>query len=208
MDAWTSELTNNPSSEQDAQLTASGPRLCAPRECMHYGWSPARSSWQIVDEHVDAERLIPDYNALVTAASAMSSTDRNTNRLPRDETGIALSSAINEGTGIANDYGPSYVQDPKINKSQVQCWQHGCKGRTFSSLSNYRRHCREKRLNRLPTCPRCGGRFSRTGARVSHYQKRRCKMVVLDGSGVQSWMPMGGMTDALRPFPDAEHPSA
>ena len=198
MDACTSELTNNLSSEQDAQLTASRPRLYAPQECTHYGWSRERSLWRIVDEHVDAERLLPDYNTLATDASARSSTNRNINHLLPDETDIALSSVIDESTCVASDLGRSHVQDPNINKSQVRCWQHGCNGRTFSSLSNYRRHCREKRLNRLPTCSRCGRGFSRTGARNSHYQQRRCKVVVLDGSGVPSWVPMEEWQMSLR----------
>ena len=29
-------------------------------------------------------------------------------------------------------------------KSIFQCWDHGCDGHNFSSLSNYRRHCRER----------------------------------------------------------------
>jgi hypothetical protein len=29
---------------------------------------------------------------------------------------------------------------------QYACWQHGCNGRTFTTLSNYRRHCRERSL--------------------------------------------------------------
>ena len=191
MDACTSELTNNPSSEQDALLTASRPRLCATQECTHYSWSPECFLWQIVDEHVDAERLLQDDNVPATDATARSSTNQIRNLLPTDVTDIASSGVIDESTTVAKDSNRAYVQDPNINKSQVQCWQHGCNGRTFSSLSNYRRHCREKRLNQQPTCPRCGRGFSRPGARDSHYQKRRCKMVVLDGSGVPSWMPMG-----------------
>ena len=190
MDDCASEHTNNPSSEHDTQLTASRPSLCMLHECTHLGWSPERSLWQTVDEYVGAESLLLDYSALATDASAMSSTNRNTNQLPLDMTDIALSSVIDESTGVANNCDHSYVQDPNINKGQVQCWQHGCNGRTFSSLSNYRRHCREKGLNRQPTCPECGRGFSRRGARDSHYQKRRCKMVALDGSGVPSWVPM------------------
>lgn len=60
-----------------------------------------------------------------------------------------------------------------VHKRTFQCWDHGCNGRIFSTLSNYRRHCREKKLlveGRI-SCPVCGKRFTRTSARDAHLER-------------------------------------
>jgi hypothetical protein len=61
-------------------------------------------------------------------------------------------------------------------KTTFQCWDHGCDGRKFSSLSNYRRHCRERNATSeaLICCPYCGQNFTRTSGRDAHIERGRC----------------------------------
>jgi hypothetical protein len=62
-----------------------------------------------------------------------------------------------------------------------KCWQHGCAGRSFSSLSNYRRHLRERTAPR-PKCPICGRKFVRTAAKNEHVREGRCTIIQLDAN--------------------------
>ncbi|CAK1362614.1 uncharacterized protein RHO25_007130 [Cercospora beticola] len=75
-----------------------------------------------------------------------------------------------------------------MSPSYYFCWQHGCNGRAFTNLSNYRRHCKEKSESyRKPVCPRCGRQFVREAARDSHYGQKRCKVVAIDANGAAMW---------------------
>ncbi|KAH6986676.1 hypothetical protein EDB80DRAFT_589994, partial [Ilyonectria destructans] len=57
-----------------------------------------------------------------------------------------------------------------------RCWEHGCNGRQFSTLSNLLRHQREKSGQAAkPTCPNCGAGFTRTTARNGHLLHDKCK---------------------------------
>ena len=71
-------------------------------------------------------------------------------------------------------------------KSPIRCWSHGCGGRTFSSLSNYRRHCKEKRKHGI-SCSRCGRKFSRNAARNEHFDQMRCIVTSFDTNDVPQW---------------------
>lgn len=67
----------------------------------------------------------------------------------------------------------------------IRCWLHGCQGRSFSLLGNYRRHCKEKgAMRRKAICPRCGKQFSRLAAQRTHYNELRCKIVMMDANGI------------------------
>lgn len=62
------------------------------------------------------------------------------------------------------------------HRSKPQCWEHGCDGRQFSTLSNLHRHQREKSGQATKaTCPECGAEFTRTTARNGHLQHGKCK---------------------------------
>nr|POF13821.1 hypothetical protein CFP56_02845 [Quercus suber] len=75
--------------------------------------------------------------------------------------------------------------DTPVTPNYIRCWQHGCGGRSFSKLSNYRRHCKEKsEMIAKPVCARCGKVFSRTASRDQHYEQRRCEIVCLDVNNV------------------------
>ncbi|CAK1366484.1 unnamed protein product [Cercospora beticola] len=71
------------------------------------------------------------------------------------------------------------------------CWQHGCQGRPFTNLSNYKRHCREQdQAYAKPACPRCGKSFLREKVRDDHYLQRRCRVVSIDANGVPLLIPL------------------
>jgi hypothetical protein len=80
------------------------------------------------------------------------------------------------------------VRRPFAAIGTINCWLHGCEGRSFSSMGNYRRHCREKDgLVKKATCPRCGRQFTRDATRHAHFQQQRCRFVAYDANGVPSW---------------------
>jgi hypothetical protein len=91
---------------------------------------------------------------------------------------------------------PSTVQtplpnSPKICATHIECWLHGCKGRIFSSISNYRRHCKERNgIREKPVCPTCGRVFTRKLARDQHFEQLRCRVTLADGNGVPFKQPL------------------
>ncbi|KAJ5220195.1 hypothetical protein N7468_009399 [Penicillium chermesinum] len=64
---------------------------------------------------------------------------------------------------------------PSGLRMEIRCWEHGCEGRKFSSLGNYRRHLREKngQAKGYP-CPDCGRVFTRSTARNYHKNSGTC----------------------------------
>ncbi|KAJ5570307.1 uncharacterized protein N7459_009737 [Penicillium hispanicum] len=59
----------------------------------------------------------------------------------------------------------------------LQCWDHGCNGRAFSTSSNLLRHQREKAGRVAKThCPHCDAAFTRTTARNMHVVKGVCRI--------------------------------
>ncbi|KAM3065456.1 hypothetical protein ACMFMF_011178, partial [Clarireedia jacksonii] len=64
----------------------------------------------------------------------------------------------------------------------IRCFDHGCDGRTFSSIGNYRRHIREKaRRSKTFPCEVCGRSFTRSTARNMHQKTSKCLDDVLFG---------------------------
>lgn len=61
--------------------------------------------------------------------------------------------------------------------SRPRCFEHGCNGRTFSNMDNYKRHLREQRSQTSIQCPFCGKEFSRKSNMDTHVAKKRCKVV-------------------------------
>lgn len=67
----------------------------------------------------------------------------------------------------------------------VRCWLHTCNGRSFTHISNYRRHCREKSgLQVGSSCSLCGKHFTRKAARKAHTDQQRCRFVDHDENGI------------------------
>jgi hypothetical protein len=62
-----------------------------------------------------------------------------------------------------------------VNRPAIRCYDHGCDGRTFSSISNYRRHQRERAgRSAVCFCPRCGAAFYRRWTRDHHVERGSC----------------------------------
>ncbi|KAL4928073.1 uncharacterized protein BDV17DRAFT_292092 [Aspergillus undulatus] len=71
--------------------------------------------------------------------------------------------------------GPSRHGPCKATLMEIRCWDHGCEGRKFSSLGNYRRHLREKNGQaKVHPCPDCGRVFTRSTARNFHRESGTC----------------------------------
>lgn len=76
----------------------------------------------------------------------------------------------------SNNHLEARVDSEVIWEGKFQCWEHGCGGRTFTNLSNYRRHCRERSLSHSKSqCTRCLRCFSRPAAKQRHQIEGRCK---------------------------------
>lgn len=60
--------------------------------------------------------------------------------------------------------------------TNLQCFEHGCCGRAFASISNLRRH-RKERVREAKTlfCPLCGASFFRKWTRDRHVARLSCK---------------------------------
>lgn len=82
-------------------------------------------------------------------------------------------------------------QDRTRNSTSIQCWIHGCEGRTFTCLSNYRRHCKEKdSIYAKVACSRCGQQFPRKAALKVHSEKARCRILKFDANGLPYRKPL------------------
>lgn len=94
--------------------------------------------------------------------------------------------ADEDSTGRVGDGWPSLeTWNDTVMKPRIRCWLHGCNGRSFSHVSNYRRHCREKEGSNAEMCCRiCGRRFTRMSALRTHRQERRCRLAAFDANGV------------------------
>jgi len=58
---------------------------------------------------------------------------------------------------------------------QVRCYDHGCDGREFASISNLRRHQRERDGQAsVCSCPYCGVGFYRRWTRDHHVERKTC----------------------------------
>ncbi|KAI3326785.1 hypothetical protein HD806DRAFT_488200 [Xylariaceae sp. AK1471] len=89
-----------------------------------------------------------------------------------------------------SNYGGTPSIQQMTGSVPIQCWLHGCAGRTFSCLSNYRRHCKEKDgILEKVSCPRCAQTFSRKAAQKLHLEKDRCKVIKFDANGVPFRQP-------------------
>lgn len=108
-----------------------------------------------------------------------------TSPVPLTLTGEAISVPNGQHIGmypalpVADYVGTSYQEGGNIRTMQSRpkprCWEHGCKGRQFSSYSNLSRHQREKSgLTVVASCSWCRTTFTRTTARDKHMFDRIC----------------------------------
>ncbi|KAL4995965.1 hypothetical protein BDV10DRAFT_122710 [Aspergillus recurvatus] len=111
------------------------------------------------------------------------------------------------GTARPSQAAPGQAQEPSRLKAAftgsisdpdatIRCWDHGCEGRKFSSVGNYRRHLREKNGQaKVHPCPDCGRVFTRSTARNFHRQSGTCglspsQLMLQMGMGMQVQMQM------------------
>lgn len=101
----------------------------------------------------------------------------NNNHRPLCE-GISITGSTTIESSIqTDDLGNQIV----VHKRVFQCWDHNCDGRTFSTLSNFRRHCREKTMliEGVISCPLCGKHFSRARTRDAHFEREVSAMTII-----------------------------
>ncbi|KAL4812987.1 hypothetical protein BDW67DRAFT_193119 [Aspergillus spinulosporus] len=117
------------------------------------------------------------------------------------------------GTGRPLPGSPGQGQQPSKHRTTftdsisgpdapIRCWDHGCEGRKFSSVGNYRRHLREKNGQaKMHPCPDCGRVFTRSTARNFHRQSGTCGL-----SPSQLMLQMGmGMQLQVQLQPVSQH---
>lgn len=63
----------------------------------------------------------------------------------------------------------------KRQQSSLQCYEHGCNGRAFSCLENFRRHIREQSGNGRVACAFCLRLFTRKSNWAKHIREGKCK---------------------------------
>lgn len=94
-----------------------------------------------------------------------------------------VSAAIDSDNPCSQAGAPA--QDTTASTNLIRCWLHGCGGRSFTHLSNYRRHCREKSKSKVDfSCFRCGKHFTRKAAWKTHGEQQRCRFIDYDANGV------------------------
>jgi hypothetical protein len=76
--------------------------------------------------------------------------------------------------GSASSSAPASRYQQATLQSCFRCYDHGCKGRKFSSIENYRRHVREKSMTRRYTCILCYKSFTRYSNLMIHTSQKKC----------------------------------
>jgi len=78
------------------------------------------------------------------------------------------------------------INDTSGSNQDLRCWDHGCNGRVFTTMSNLTRHRREH-SNVRPSyhCPQCGAYFSRSTARNTHVENQSCTRIRRYSNGRQ-----------------------
>ncbi|CZT25542.1 uncharacterized protein RCC_11275 [Ramularia collo-cygni] len=61
------------------------------------------------------------------------------------------------------------------NSNRPRCFEHGCAGREFSNVYNYRRHIQERSRSKSTECPWCSAQFTRKSNRDAHIATGRCR---------------------------------
>ena len=82
-----------------------------------------------------------------------------------------------------------WSQSVLFQDHRPRCFDHGCEGRTFSSMENFRRHIRERDHDTRVVCDLCGVSFSRKSNRDKHVLSGKClgfKRIVLDASNISN----------------------
>jgi hypothetical protein len=79
---------------------------------------------------------------------------------------------VTAGSALSN--APASRNQQATLQSCFRCYDHGCKGRKFSSIENYRRHVREKSMTRRYSCIHCYKSFTRYSNLMIHTSQKKC----------------------------------
>ena len=69
------------------------------------------------------------------------------------------------------------TQFTRAFRTRPRCFEHGCAGRSFSSLGNYMRHMREQTGKDHVRCHFCRVKFGRKSNRDTHIARGKCKVL-------------------------------
>jgi hypothetical protein len=73
---------------------------------------------------------------------------------------------------------PMRAQSQSIPKAdRPRCYEHGCEGRAFSCIENYRRHLKEKSGLSTVVCLFCNRQFTRKSNMEKHIVEGKCNVV-------------------------------
>jgi len=120
--------------------------------------------------------LRPDTGSDVVATSQTNPQGTKQEKSPSD-TEPSLSAGPSPGSG-------------HVVRPTIRCWDHDCGGRKFSSISNFRRHQRERAgQTTVCFCPRCGAAFYRRWTRDHHVERGSCLRIPRWSSGASQLRP-------------------
>jgi hypothetical protein len=125
------------------------------------------------------------YDPLCEVPTSTSDGEPRSNDYREAQLAVSQSKWSSEGVNGSGDYLKKLFEDNNgetvgLTKSddrarvvhsrpKPQCWEHGCKGRQFSTFSNLLRHQRENSgVAKKTRCPGCGAEFTRTSLRNHH----------------------------------------
>jgi hypothetical protein len=80
---------------------------------------------------------------------------------------------------------------PLVEQSYLRCYEHGCEGRTFTRIENYKRHLREMNGIGTVSCPFCYKSFTRKSNMDKHILEGKCgviKAALITCQSSQSWV--------------------
>ncbi|CVL03516.1 uncharacterized protein FMAN_15152 [Fusarium mangiferae] len=94
------------------------------------------------------------------------------------------SSPRSKRANTTNTTAGTQQQQQQRDAQDLRCWDHGCNGQLFTTLSNLKRHQKEKSSQRPSyPCNMCGAIFSRTTARNHHIQNQSCNRIRRHSNG-------------------------
>ena len=121
----------------------------------------------------------PFYDVDQASSTAASISDINTSPTILYEPSRSMVNQVSYPTSptFANSW--THHEIESTDGGSIRCFEHGCAGRSFSTLGNYRRHRKERSgCTAQFLCSRCGRIFSRSTARNIHERKGNCSITM------------------------------
>lgn len=112
---------------------------------------------------------------MAQSANTRADDDQRSRSSPRSKRANTTNATTTAGT---------QQQQQQRDTQDLRCWDHGCNGQLFTTLSNLKRHQKEKSSQRPSyPCNMCGAIFSRTTARNHHIQNQSCNRIRRHSNG-------------------------